>query len=98
MTKVNVTTEQFTERIDDVKGKLDSLNLMFDSLEIYDKKAEEILSHKESKIIQNLMEPILKEYKFNLQGEKFYELDINEIDISKIFAQNFTSYVKNQVS
>jgi len=77
---------KITESIDEVKEKIVSLNARFDSLEMDDRNHEEIMSQKESREVQKLIEPLLKDYKFELQGNKCYKLDTNEmLNLEKIF-------------
>jgi len=68
-----------------IKAKMNELNSMFDSLEIDDIKLEEIMSKKKSKVLNDLMGPILMQYKSELQGKKHYKFLTNEIKLDKFF-------------
>jgi len=60
---------KITDELDTIKSKMNDLNSMFNSLEIDDIKHEEIMSQKQSKELNDLMGPVLKQYKFELQGK-----------------------------
>ncbi len=47
--------------------------------------SENILTKRKSKELGDLMEPVLKQYKLELQGQKYYKLVIDEIKIENIF-------------
>jgi len=79
-TKTNV--EKNTEEI---KNQISCLNIMFDSLEIDDKKLKEIMSKKECSKVQKIIEPLLDRYKFELQGNKHHKLAINSINYDNVF-------------
>jgi len=68
-----------------IKAKMNELNSMFNSLEIDDIKLEEIMSKKKSKELNDLMGPVLKQYKFELQGKKYYKFLTNEIKLENVF-------------
>jgi len=61
-----------------IKSKMKELNLMFNSLEIDDKKLEEIMSKKKSKELSELMVPVLRQIKFELQDEKYHKFITEE--------------------
>jgi len=65
-------TTKLTQDLSTIKAKLDELNSMFNSLEIDDIKLDEIMSKKKSKELSDLMAPVLRQIKFELQGEKYY--------------------------
>ena len=67
-----------------IKIKLNKLNVMFDSLDMDDKKHEEIMSQKESDEVEKMVEPLLTEYKLELH-QKFYKLDTIELKLDFIF-------------
>jgi len=71
--------------IDTIKSKMNDLNSTFNSLEIDDKKLEEIMSKKKSKALNELMVPVLKQYKFELHGKQYYKLLTNEFKLENIF-------------
>jgi len=58
---------------------------MFNSLEIDDIKLEEIMSQKKSKELSDFLGPVLKQYKFELQKNKYYKLVKNEIKMENVF-------------
>jgi len=68
-----------------IKAKMNELNSMFNSLEIDDIKLEEIMSKKKSKELNELMGPVLKQCKYELQGKKYYKLLTNEFKFEDIF-------------
>jgi len=70
---------------DTIKAKMNELNSMFNSLENYDIKQEEIMSQKKSKELNELMGPVLKQCKYELQGKKYYKLLTNEFKFEDIF-------------
>jgi len=74
-----------TDDLDTIRGKLKDLNSMFDSLEIDDIKLEEIMSKKKSKELNDLMDPVLKQYKLELHEKKYYKLVTNEIELENVF-------------
>jgi len=78
-------TTQITDDIDTIKSKMNELNSTFNSLEIDDIKLKEIMSKKKSKELSELMGPVLKQYKFELQGKKYYKLIKNEIQLEDAF-------------
>jgi len=61
-----------------IKAKMSDLNAMFNSLEIDDKKLEEIMSKKKSNELNDLMAPVLRQIKFELQGEKYHKFITEE--------------------
>jgi len=65
---------KITDELDTIKAKMNDLNSTFNSLEIDDIRIEEIMSQKKSKELSDLMEPVLKQYKFELKGKKVYKL------------------------
>ncbi len=78
-------TTKVTEVLETIKSKMKELNSMFNSLEIDDKKLEEIMSKKKSKALNELMVPVLKQYKFELHGKQYYKLLTNEFKLENIF-------------
>ncbi len=68
-----------------IKAKMNELNSMSNSLEIDDIKHEEIMSQKKSKELNELMGPVLKQCKYELQGKKYYKLLTNEFKFEDIF-------------
>ncbi len=78
-------TTQITDDIDTIKSKMNELNSTFNSLEIDDIKLKEIMSKIKSKELSELMGPVLKQYKFELQGKKYYKLIKNEIQLEDAF-------------
>jgi len=78
-------TTKINKVLETIKPKLNELNSMFNSLEIDDIKHEEIMSKKKSKELGDLMGPVLKKYKLELQGEKYYNFIIEEIKLEVIF-------------
>jgi len=74
-----------TNDLDTIKSKMKDLNSMFNSLEIDDIKHEEIMSQKQSKELSKFMGPVLKQYKFELQGKKYYKLVRDEIKVENVF-------------
>ena len=53
-----------------IKTKKNILNSTFDTLEIDELKHDEILSQRKSKEVSEMLEPVLKNYKMELQGKK----------------------------
>jgi len=43
------------------------------------------MSKKKSKELNDLMRPLLEQYKFELQGEKYYKLVRDEIKVENVF-------------
>jgi len=76
---------KITDELDTIKAKINDLNSTFNSLEIDDIKLEEIMSQKKSKELNDLMGPVLEQYKFELQGKKYYKLLTNEIKLENVF-------------
>jgi len=76
---------KITDELDTIKAKMNELNSTFNSLEIDDIKHEEIMSQKQSKELNDLMEPVLEKYKFDLQGKKYYKLVTNQIKLENVF-------------
>jgi len=74
-----------TDELATIETKMNDLNSMFNSLEIDDIKLEEIMSKKKSKELNDLMGPVLKQYKLELQGKKYYKLVANQIKMENIF-------------
>ncbi len=58
---------------------------MFNSFEIDDIKYGEIMTHKKSKELSELMGTALDQYKFVIQGKKYYNLLSNKIKMENIF-------------
>jgi hypothetical protein len=51
------------------------------------------MSEKKPKELSDLMGPVLKQYKFELQGKKYYKLVTNKVKISNVFGTlNFFDY------
>jgi len=71
-------TTKVTEVLETIKSKMKELNSMFNSLEIDDKKLEEIMSKKKSNELNELMAPVLRQIKFELQGEKYHKFITEE--------------------
>ena len=67
-------TMKTIDKIDVLKNKLSHLNSMFDSLEMDDIMHNEIVSQAQSKDIGELLKQVLEQYKFELQGEKYYKM------------------------
>jgi len=74
-----------TVELDNIKAKINNLNSTFSSLEIDDIKLDEIMSQKKSKEVSDLMGLALNQYKFELQGKKYYKLLTNEIKLKDFF-------------
>jgi len=74
-----------TQDLEEIKAKMNELNSMFNSLEIDDINLKEIITKKKSKELSELMEPVLKQYKFELQGKKYYKLLTNEFKLEYVF-------------
>jgi hypothetical protein len=53
-----------------IKTKKNILNSTFDTLEIDGLKHDEILSQRKSKEVSEMLEPVLKNYKMELQGKR----------------------------
>jgi len=49
------------------------------------KASKKIMSEKKSKELSDLMGPILKQYKIELQGQKYYKLVKDEIKMENVF-------------
>ena len=71
--------------MDAIKTKLDNLNSMFGWLEMDDSRLDEIMSRKLSNEVSELLEPALKEYKAELQGDKYYKLIKSEVKLESLF-------------
>jgi len=78
-------TTKITEVLETIKPKMNDLNSMFNSLEIDDIKLKEIISKKQLKELSDLMGPGLKKYKFDLQGQKYYNLSTSEMKLEDAF-------------
>jgi len=76
---------QITQDLSTIRAKLNELNSMFNSLEIDDKKLEEIMSKKKSNELKDLMEPVWKQCKYDLQGKKNYKFITEKIKLEFIF-------------
>ncbi len=74
-----------TEHLDTIKSKINCLNSTFNSLEIDGIKLGEIMSREKSKEFSNSVRPALKQYKFELQGKKYYKLVTKEIKLENVF-------------
>jgi len=74
-----------TEHLDTIKSKINCLNSTFNSLEIDGIKLGEIMSREKSKEFSNSVRPALKQYKFELQGKKYYKLVTNEVKLENVF-------------
>ena len=70
--------------IDVCKAKLEELNAMFSTFKMDDRKVEEILTQKISKGLQEMMEPIRKDYESELLGGKSYKLAISPTKIGDV--------------
>jgi len=49
------------------------------------KTSEDMISQKKSKEMSDLMGPVLKQFKFELQGKKYYKLLTNKIKMKNVF-------------
>ncbi len=76
---------QITQDLSTIRAKLNELNSMFNSLEIDDKKLEEIMSKKKSNELNDLMQPVWKQCKYDLQGKKNYKFITEKIKLEFIF-------------
>ncbi len=76
---------KITNDLDTIKIKINDLNSTFNSLEIDDIKIEEIMSQKKSKELSDLMGPVLEQYKFELQGKKYYKLVTKKTKLEDVF-------------
>jgi len=79
-----------TKSIDEINTKLTNLNIMLNSLEVGDKQHNEIMSQNLTKEIARLMQPILKQYKFELHGKKSYafkQVENISVSIENIFGK-----------
>jgi len=76
---------RITDELDMIKTKINDLNSTFNSLEVDDIRIEEIMSQKKSKEINDLVEPALKRYKFELQGKKYYKFSKKETKLEDVF-------------
>jgi len=75
---------QITQDLDKIKAKMNELNSMFNSLEIDDIKLDEIMSKKKSNELSDLMGPVLKQYKLELQGRKYHKLVVNQVKLENV--------------
>ena len=78
-------TMKTIDKIDVLKNKLSHLNSMFDSLEMDDIMHNEIVSQAQSKDIGELLKQVLEQYKFELQGEKYYKMKTCEVNLENVF-------------
>jgi len=78
-------SKEGTDELDTIKAKMNDLNSTFNSLEIDVIKLEEIMSQKKSKQLNDLMGPVLEQYKFELQGKKYFKLVKGEIKMENVF-------------
>jgi hypothetical protein len=60
---------------------------MFNSLEIDDIKLEEMMSKTKSKELGDLMGLVMEQYKFELQGKKYYKLATTAINLEDVFGK-----------
>ena len=74
-----------TKNIDEIKAKLTTVNSTFNSLEMDDTKLEEIMTQKISKEVGELIEPVLEQFKMELQGYKEYKLKTVQVEIKNVF-------------
>ncbi len=74
-----------TQDLGTIKAKMIELNSMFNSLEIDDIKLDEIMSKKKSNELSDLMGPVLKQYKLELQGRKYHKLVVNQVKLENVF-------------
>ena len=58
---------------------------MFNTFEIDDTKHEEIMSHKRTKELQKLIDPLVSKYKRGLLGNKSYKLVTSDFKIDRGF-------------
>jgi len=82
--KSNEATK-ITDDLDNIKAKMNDLNSTFNSLEFDDMKLEEIMSQKKSKELSDMMGPVLKQYKFELQGRNYHEFISKETKLEDVF-------------
>jgi hypothetical protein len=73
------------DSINAIKTKMNILNQTFDTLDMDELKHEEILSQRKSKEVSDLLEPVLKYYKMELQGKKDYKLTSVAIKVENMF-------------
>jgi len=76
---------KITVDIDTIETKINDLNSTFNSLEIDDIKLEEMMSKTKSKELGDLLGSVLEQYKFELQGKKYYKFLTNEIKMKNVF-------------
>jgi len=74
-----------TKDLATIKVKMNELNSAFNSLQIDDTKLNEIMSKQKSKELSQLMGPVLKRYKFKVQGKKYHKLLTNKIKLEDAF-------------
>ena len=84
LAKVTIETKT-TNYIDAWKVKLEELNGMFNTFEIDETKLEEMMSQKRSKELQNLLSPLVNDYKRYLLSNKSYKLDTSDFEVNQIF-------------
>ena len=63
--------------------ELKEIKETFESFEMSDTKVEEVLQ--KSKALQQNLDPVVKEYKFKLQGNKSHRFEGKEVMIKEIF-------------
>ncbi len=73
-----------TDSIDAIKTELNDLNSAFDSQEMDDVKFEKIPQRK-AKEINELIKPVLNQFKLDLQGKKEYKLKAFEFNLKDLF-------------
>ena len=74
-----------TQIMNEIETKLAKVNLAFNSLEMDDIKHEEIMTQKRSKEVGELIEPVLEQFKLELQGYKKYRLKTVQVEIKDVF-------------
>ncbi len=78
-------TTKITVELETIKVKINELNSTLNSSEIYDIKLKEMMSKKKSKELGDLLGPVLKKYKFEIQGRKYYKLSTSEMRLENAF-------------
>ncbi len=78
-------TTKITVELETIKVKINELNSTLNSSEIYDIKLKEMMSKKKSKELGDLLGPVLKQCKFEIQGKKYYKLTTSEMKLENAF-------------
>ena len=80
-----VTTKtKTTDCVENCKAKLEELNGIFNTFEIDNNKYEEILTQR-SKELENLLNPLERDYKSCILGNKCYKIDLSDLKIDQVF-------------